>query len=70
MIGMRLLALALLALPLGAQAPLRMMTWNLRYGTAADGPDAWPHRRAAVIRFDPDHRLRAKPATGCRPGAS
>ncbi len=34
-------------------APLSVMTFNIRYGTAADGPDAWPLRRDllfAVIR--------------------
>lgn len=54
-------ALALLALlvavttGLGAQAPLRVMTFNIRYGTAADGPNAWPHRRVGVIGTVADH---------------
>src|ERR687893_220753 len=38
-----------------APAPsLRVMTFNLRYDTPSDGPNAWPHRRdwvAALIRF-------------------
>lgn len=38
--------------------PVRVMSFNIRYGTAADGDDAWPRRRAAVIdvirEFDPD----------------
>ncbi|MEM6799164.1 MAG: endonuclease/exonuclease/phosphatase family protein [Planctomycetota bacterium] len=38
--------------------PLRVMTFNIRYGTANDGPNAWPRRRDAVVetirRFDPD----------------
>jgi endonuclease/exonuclease/phosphatase family metal-dependent hydrolase len=38
--------------------PVRVMSFNVRYGTAADGDDAWPRRREAVrdvIReFDPD----------------
>jgi endonuclease/exonuclease/phosphatase family metal-dependent hydrolase len=38
-------------------APLRAMTFNIRYGTAPDGDHAWPHRRHLafhVIRdFDP-----------------
>jgi endonuclease/exonuclease/phosphatase family metal-dependent hydrolase len=25
------------------------MSFNIRYGTANDGPDAWPHRRAQLI---------------------
>jgi endonuclease/exonuclease/phosphatase family metal-dependent hydrolase len=33
------------------------MTFNIRYGTAPDGDDAWPHRRELVLRvvrdFDP-----------------
>jgi endonuclease/exonuclease/phosphatase family metal-dependent hydrolase len=35
-------------------APLRVMTFNLRYDTPSDGANAWPHRRdwvAALIRF-------------------
>jgi len=44
---------------LGAQAPgIRVMTFNIRYGTADDGPDAWPARReqlfALVRREAPD----------------
>jgi endonuclease/exonuclease/phosphatase family metal-dependent hydrolase len=34
--------------------PLRVMTFNLRYDTPTDGPNAWPHRRdwvAALVRF-------------------
>jgi endonuclease/exonuclease/phosphatase family metal-dependent hydrolase len=33
--------------PAGA---LRVMTFNIRYGTAPDGPDAWPLRRALALR--------------------
>lgn len=29
---------------------LRVMTYNLRYGTATDGPDAWEHRRGLALR--------------------
>ncbi|MGH7480863.1 MAG: endonuclease/exonuclease/phosphatase family protein [Longimicrobiales bacterium] len=41
-----------------ADAPsLRVMTFNVRYGTAPDGENAWPHRSALVLRviehFDP-----------------
>lgn len=38
-------------------AALRVMSFNLRYGTADDGPNAWPRRRELVKRtigdFDP-----------------
>ncbi len=34
------------------------MSFNLRYGTAADGPNRWEHRRESVVRtiaaFEPD----------------
>lgn len=37
---------------------LRVMSFNIRYGTADDGPDAWPQRREFVLdvirEFDPD----------------
>ena len=37
---------------------LRLMTFNIRYGTAGDGPNAWANRRALVAdiirRSDPD----------------
>jgi endonuclease/exonuclease/phosphatase family metal-dependent hydrolase len=40
-----------------AGEPIRVMSWNIRYGTAADGENAWPHRRAwlaeTVTRHDP-----------------
>ena len=43
------------AVPAAAPAaPLRVMTFNVRYDTPSDGPNAWPHRRdwvAALIRF-------------------
>ncbi|HEX6132912.1 MAG TPA: glycoside hydrolase family 3 N-terminal domain-containing protein [Longimicrobiales bacterium] len=32
-----------------ADEPVRAMTFNIRYGTANDGPDAWPNRRGLVI---------------------
>lgn len=28
---------------------MRVMTFNIRYGTAEDGPNAWPHRRERVV---------------------
>jgi len=38
--------------------PVRVMSFNVRYGTATDGDDAWPRRRAAVFdvirEFEPD----------------
>ena len=41
-----------------APPPIRVMTFNVRNSDAADGPDAWSHRRdgwaAAVRRFGPD----------------
>lgn len=44
--------------PTAAPAPLRVMTFNIRFNNPADGMNAWPHRREAVaglIRFhDPD----------------
>lgn len=36
-------------------APLRVMTFNVRYGNARDGDDAWPHRRALVLRVVEEH---------------
>jgi endonuclease/exonuclease/phosphatase family metal-dependent hydrolase len=46
----RLLPL-LLAVPLAAQgpAPMTVMTFNIRYGTADDGVNAWPARRDQVV---------------------
>jgi endonuclease/exonuclease/phosphatase family metal-dependent hydrolase len=46
----RLLPL-LLAVPLAAQgsAPMTVMTFNIRYGTADDGINAWPARRDQVV---------------------
>jgi endonuclease/exonuclease/phosphatase family metal-dependent hydrolase len=37
-----------------AETPLRVMTFNIRYDTPNDGPNAWPHRRdwvASLVRF-------------------
>ena len=47
------------AAPAGAQAPvLRVMAFNIRYGTAADGDNHWNLRKDLVVetirRFDPD----------------
>lgn len=35
----------------GVGAPLHVMSFNIRYGTAEDGPDSWPNRRDHVISF-------------------
>lgn len=39
-------------------APVRVLSFNVRYDTEDDGDDAWPHRRDAAIRLvryhDPD----------------
>ncbi len=44
-----IIALAACAAPVAAQtAEWRVMTFNIRYATAADGPDAWPLRRDMV----------------------
>jgi endonuclease/exonuclease/phosphatase family metal-dependent hydrolase len=38
--------------------PLKVMSFNVRYGTANDGKDAWPERKDLVVRtiqaFEPD----------------
>src|SRR5688572_7016993 len=43
--------------PVTSAAALRVMTFNIRYGTAPDGDNAWPNRRDFVVRvirdFDP-----------------
>jgi endonuclease/exonuclease/phosphatase family metal-dependent hydrolase len=36
--------------PVAAPAPFTAMSANLRYGTAEDGPDAWPLRHERVAR--------------------
>jgi endonuclease/exonuclease/phosphatase family metal-dependent hydrolase len=56
-----LAAVAACATPAGsrqhAEAPVRAMTFNIRYGTAPDGDNAWPVRRPLLLRairdFDP-----------------
>src|SRR5688572_15142015 len=41
-----------------ADATLRVMSFNIRYGTAKDGPDHWARRRELLVdtirKFDPD----------------
>lgn len=34
---------------------LRVMTFNVRYGTAPDGANAWPQRRGLLLRVVADH---------------
>ncbi len=52
--------LALFLAHAGCVGPVQMtvMSFNIRYGTANDGPDAWPHRREMVFETirsrDPD----------------
>ncbi|HNZ49571.1 MAG TPA: endonuclease/exonuclease/phosphatase family protein [Candidatus Hydrogenedentes bacterium] len=33
-----------------AEVPLKVMTFNVRYGTALDGENAWPHRKDILIK--------------------
>lgn len=40
---------------LPAQAPVRAVSFNIRYGTARDGDHAWPARRAHVATTVRDH---------------
>lgn len=41
-----------------AEIPLKVMSFNVRYGTALDGPNAWPLRRDLLVetirKYDPD----------------
>ena len=50
--------LILAAQPLAQAEPVRVMTFNLRYATAPDGDNAWPHRRELLLKvirdFNPD----------------
>lgn len=52
MTGLLLLLLALVAAPARPDepAPLRVATFNIRYGSADDGPDRWELRRPRVAR--------------------
>jgi len=58
--GLSLAALlALAAVPgrgAGLSAPVRVMTWNIRFDNPADGPDAWPLRREFVQSLLRYHR--------------
>ena len=50
---MRLLAFALVltGCATAAPPPLAVMTYNIRLNLASDGPNAWPHRKAAVAKL-------------------
>lgn len=52
------LIFSLAVLQLRGQAPISVLTYNIRFDNPADGPDAWPERRdhlAAQLRFyNPD----------------
>jgi endonuclease/exonuclease/phosphatase family metal-dependent hydrolase len=50
-----LLAVLAAASPVHAQAPIRAMSYNIRYGTAPDGEHVWQNRRALVISLIRDH---------------
>jgi endonuclease/exonuclease/phosphatase family metal-dependent hydrolase len=55
-----LVAWVLLATAAHAQAPVRVLTFNIRYGTARDGEHVWPNRKdfvAATIRDHAPHIL-------------
>jgi endonuclease/exonuclease/phosphatase family metal-dependent hydrolase len=62
MAGVRALTVLLTASALGglpsalaAQAPIRAMSFNIRYGTAKDGEHSWPNRRSHLIAVIRDH---------------
>ena len=50
-----LIKLLLVSGPLPAQAPVRALSFNIRYGTANDGEHVWPNRRAHVLTTIRDH---------------
>ena len=50
-----LCAILLGATTVSAQAPLRALSFNIRYGTADDGAHVWSNRRAHVIATIRDH---------------
>ncbi|MCK5067607.1 MAG: endonuclease/exonuclease/phosphatase family protein, partial [Bacteroidales bacterium] len=48
------LCMWMLAVSLSAQAPVELITYNIRMNTSGDGEHAWPHRKddvAALFRF-------------------
>lgn len=44
------------ATPAGDAAPIRVMSFNIRYGTADDGANAWPFRRELVFEVIRDYQ--------------
>ena len=52
------LAVLCVAGPAAASEPVRVMSFNIRYGTADDGVNAWPKRKQfltdTIAAFDPD----------------
>lgn len=36
--------------PMPPPTPFTVLSWNIRYGNARDGADAWPHRRDELAR--------------------
>lgn len=57
-VGILIPALTGTVSPANAQDSLRVMSFNIRYGTARDGVNAWPNRRQHVVSviqtFSPD----------------
>jgi endonuclease/exonuclease/phosphatase family metal-dependent hydrolase len=47
---------ALAAEESAAKTPFQVMSFNIRYGTANDGPDHWKHREPLVIQVLKDHQ--------------
>ncbi len=54
-LGVLAMSSAFAARMLPAQAPVRVMSFNIRYGTASDGEHRWPNRRSAVVATIRDH---------------
>jgi endonuclease/exonuclease/phosphatase family metal-dependent hydrolase len=50
-----LVALIIGASSAGSQAPIRVLSFNIRYGTAPDGDHVWENRRAGVAAVIHDH---------------
>ena len=53
-----LMVCLILAMAMQTPVELKVMTYNIRYATAPDGPNAWPNRRQALLdlikKHDPD----------------
>jgi endonuclease/exonuclease/phosphatase family metal-dependent hydrolase len=50
-----LAAFCVAAFPVAAQAPIRVMSFNIRYGNANDGEHSWPNRRMHLVGVIRDH---------------